>query len=342
MTKKIDQLILFIWVYIIIALPPFAIIFLLKSISPESDFSAELADKTPDFPAIVTAALILPAIGAILSIFRKKIKAVYFWSLEKQEKIHIATISLLFSIVLWQFFSVLSFLGFFGLVVLFIFFLLYLPLTNIYLCSIDFTKLKLLIAPVHPVTQSLRSELGLHPKAFWGYRVNKKSIPIIIENTLFALVVLLLIHTFVIATDVQIRAYNHYQLFLSRHPKIQSINPKIVYYGTKVILMGREFGWKGTIDTKFKYKEGNIDITLWTDTKVVFTIPLHWREGNITIWMQKPIEWEGREILVKSNMVKLRLISRDNGWDKDDDAYFEQLKSLSDEVLQLNGYAPKK
>ena len=50
------------------------------------------------------------------------------------------------------------------------------------------------------------------------------------------------------------------------------------------------------------------------------------------------MKWDGKNIMVKSNEVKLQLISRDNGWDKDDDAYFEQLKHLDKETLKINGY----
>ncbi len=315
MAKKIDHFILFIWVYIIIAIPPFAIIFLLKSLFPESDSIAELANKTPDFSTIVTAAFILPAIGAILSIFRKKIKAVYYWNLEKQEKIHIAIISLLLSIALWQFYSVLYFLNYFGFIILYIFFLLYLPLANIYLSSIDFNKLKCFITS--------------H---------KKKSKLVIIENILFALVILLILHVSVIVSDGQIRAFNHHLILLSRYPQIKNVKPKIVYYGSKVILLGTGFGWGGEINTKFKNREGNIDITLWNDTKVIFSVPLHWKEGNLDIWIQKPIEWDGKKMVIKSNLVKLRLISRDDGWGKEDDEYFEQLKHLDKETLEINGY----
>lgn len=315
MTEKIDHLILFIWVYIAIALPPFAIFFLLKFLSPESEFSIDLANKTLNFPTIVIAAFVLPSIGIILSIWRKKIKVVYFWNIEKHEKIHIAAISFILSVLLWQFFSVLYFLGYVGLIILFIFFLFYFPLANIYFSSINFNEIKRFIISD-----------------------KKKTTLYIIENILFAIVVLLLIHIFVILLDRQIVSYSHYQLFLTRHPQIQSIKPKIVYYNSKIVLTGKNFGWGKNNDAKFMYKGGSVDITLWTDSKVIFTVPLHWKEGDITIWMQKPIEWDGGKKLIKSNMVTIELISRNNGWDKNANEYFEQLKHLDEETLELNGY----
>ncbi len=319
MTKKtaraIDDAIIFIWTYIVIVLPPLAILYLMKLFSPEADFFANSAVSTLDFPTLVGLSIILPAIGSALSVWRKKMLLLFFWRQDKQEKLHTATVSLLLSIVLWKFYSIFSSLSFFGLIILFLFFLLYLPLTTSFLSSVDFNKVKLFILPEKNTT-----------------RIR------MVEHIGYVMVVLLLMHVFVTLTDSQIWAYNHHQSFLARHPKIDNIKPGIVYYDTKVVLTGRGFGWKGKIDTKFKYQEGKIDISLWTDTKVIFTVPLHWKVGDMTIWIQKPTNWDGKDIVVNSNEVKLRLISRDDGWDKDDDAYFEQLKHLDKEVLKINGY----
>lgn len=311
----IDDIITFIWVYVIIALPPLAVIYVMKLFSLETDFFSSSAVSTLDFPTLVTFSLVLPAIGSVLCVWRKKIPLLFFWQLDKQSLFHTATVSLLLSIVLWQFYSIFAFLSYFGLVVLFLFFLLYLPISTLFLSSINFNKLKLFIFPEKNVSK-IR----------------------IVERVCYIMVVLLLMHTFVIIADSQIRIFNHYQIFLARHPKIEVVKPGIVYYDTKVILTGRGFGWKGKIDTKFKYQEGKIDISLWTDTKVIFTVPLHWKVGDMTIWIQKPTDWDGKNIMVNSNEVKLRLISRDNGWNKDTDAYFEQLKHLDKETLRINGY----
>lgn len=319
MNKKrngvIDDIIFFIWIYVVVALPPLSIIYLMKLFSLETDFFSSSAVSTLDFPTLVIFSLILPAAGSILSIWRRKIALLFFWSLEKQSLFHTAFVSFLLSIVLWQFYSIFSFLGYFGLIILFFFFLLYLPTSTRFLGSINFNKLKLFITPSQSMTKSS-----------------------VIERIFYIIIILLFMHTLVIIADGKIRAYNHYQSFLSRHPKIETVKPQIVYYDTKVILIGHGFGWKGKIDTKFKYQEGKIDISLWTDTKVIFTVPLHWKLGDLTIWLQKPIEWDGKNMMVNSNEVKLRLISRDDGWDKDDDAYFEQLKYLDKETLKINGY----
>lgn len=319
MTKKtahsIDDAIIFIWTYIVIVLPPLAILYVMKQSSLETDFFSSSTFTTLDFSTLVGLSIILPAIGSALSVWRKKIPLLFFWHQNKQERLHTATVSLLLSIVLWKFYSIFSSLSFFGLIILFLFFLLYIPPSTSFLSSVDFNMLKLFIFP----------------------RGNASKIRVV-ERICYVMVVLLLMHVFITFTDSQIRAYNHHQSFLARHPKIEKITPEIVYYDTNVILTGKGFGWKGKIDTKFKYQEGKIDISLWTDTKVIFTVPLHWKVGDMTIWIQKPTNWDGKNIMVNSNEIKLRLISRDDGWDTDDDAYFEQLKHLDKETLKINGY----
>ena len=141
-----------------------------------------------------------------------------------------------------------------------------------------------------------------------------------------------------VGVDHGIRLVERQILFQSHHPHIDHISPQIGYYSTKVILTGRRFGWKGTVDTEFKKKDGKINIDLWTDTKIIFTIPLNWKLGKINVWAEKTIEWDGKPLHIKSNLVEMKLISRDNGWDAEDDEYFKQMEVADPEARKINGY----
>ncbi len=316
MVKKIDNVILFIWVYIVIALPPFLILNLMQLSSTEPDFIMKFVRKIPELPTLIIIAIILPAIGVFLSVLRKKIKIVYFWQLDKQGKIKITFFSLFLSLVLWRFFSVLNKLSYLGLIILFMFFLLYLPLATMYLDSLNFNKLKLLIAPPQ-----------------------QKFTPMIIGNIFFSLIVLLFIHASVIALDGQIRTYTHNQIFISRMPQIYSVEPRLVYHGTKVVVLGKNFGWKvPTQSTKFYTQQGELNIDLWTNSKIIFTVPLQWKPGNIEVWEKTILNWDDKNIDVQSNIAKIKLISVTNSFTPDDDAYFQQLKHLNKETLKINGY----
>lgn len=319
MINKIDGLIIFIWVYMVVALPPLFILYFIKISSPELNALSDFVKTIPDFPAILISIITLSLIGTCLSVFRRKMSFIAVLKLLKQERMHFVALSLLISIILWRFFSVLYDLSYFGLIIIFVFFLFFLPVLNSYLNSMDFNKVKLFITPSV-----------------------KKPASSLVENVLFGLTLLLLFHASVFALDAQIRVYNHQRIILSRYPKITAHEPRIVYYGTKVVLTGRRFGWNGSLDANLKHSTGKINIDLWTDTEIVFSVPLHWKEGKIEIWIEKPIESEnGKLKKVRSNKANLQLISRDDGWNEEDDAYFKQLKTLDKKTLKINGYAPE-
>lgn len=317
MKKFSNYLIILIWTYTIIVLPTFFFIFAIHILMPQSMYFDDLAQKTPDFQTLILLTLILPGIGTYLSIKTKKIIPIIIWKLPQRQLIPTLAVSFLFSYIFWRFFSIFSFLNYFGLLILLAFFLWYIPQLSLFLNSTGFADFKeFLILDPHRRKHQINS----------------------IKKIVLAIAFILLINLFVVILDKQIRIYNRWQSYLLTHPEIKKVEPTIVYYANKVVLLGRGFGWKGTINADFRNQFKAINIDLWTDNKVIFTVPLHWQEGEIIIWVEKPIDWGGKKIRVTSNKIKLRLISRDDGWDADDDAYFEQLKHLDKETLQLNGY----
>lgn len=130
----------------------------------------------------------------------------------------------------------------------------------------------------------------------------------------------------------------HQRLRESLNPIITKVEPSIVYHSTKVVIYGSGFGWQQE-GTRALKKDGEIvDVDLWTDTKIILTVPLHWKTGTITLWTEKPLLWDGKTVTAKSNTVKIKLIPTTNTFTPDDDAYFQQLKTLSPETLKMNGY----
>lgn len=317
MKKILSFLILIIWTYTVIVLPTLFFISIIHIIMPGLIFFDDLAQKVPDFQTLILLTLFLPGVGTYLGIKAKKINPVIVWKLPQSQLIITLAASFLLSYIFWRFFSIFSFLSYFGLLILLAFFLLYIPQLSLFLNSINFYNFK--------------EYFILDPNSKKGQINSLKKIALAIS-------LILLINLFVVFIDKQIRIFNRWQLFLLAHPEIKKVEPTIVYYANKVVLLGQGFGWKGEINTDFYNQFEAINIDLWTDRKVIFTVPLHWKLGNITIWVEKPVDWAGKKIKLRSNKIKLRLISRDNGWDADDDAYFEQLKSLEKETLRLNGY----
>lgn len=320
MIKKIDGLVIFIWTYIIVSMPPFFILYFIGVSSPESNTFSTFVKTTPELTTILIATITLSLIGSWLGIVRGKMSYGAILKVFTAEILYFVAFSFLLAVVLWRFFSFFSEFGYLGLIMMFIFIIFYLPIMFGYLDSLDFNEVKRYI--IQP------TERPLLPS---------------IENILYGLAVFLVIHISVFTLDARVKTYNKQETILSRYPQIMNREPKIVYYGTKVILTGRRFGWNEDGTAKLKQYMGQTAATdLWTDTKIVFTIPLHWKEGNVDVWIENFIESEdGKLMKTKSNKVSFILISRDGAWDEEDDAYFEQLKTLNKETLLINGYSAK-
>lgn len=308
MIKKYgDFLINTVWIYLNMVLPPFLIVYAVTVFLPESDYFFQLGKIIPEFTTLIAMAILFPAVGIYIAYINNRFSILLPWTISRYRQVANFCVSFFLAYFFWRFFSLLSFIGFAGLIILFIIFVFYIPQIAIFIGLINYEKLK----------------------SFFSGERNK---------VIALLIALLLINTFVIATDRQIRAVNKEILYQSKHPHIKLVKPKIAYYGTKVILLGSNFGWGGTIHTKFYNQYGPINISLWNDTKIIFTIPLHWKLGEINVWVETDILWDGEKIRVKSNEVKMKLIDREGGFDKEDEEYFEQLKHLDEETLRINGY----
>jgi len=149
----------------------------------------------------------------------------------------------------------------------------------------------------------------------------------------FAIATFIAIKTYVYVGDLQQKKTRSLQ-----NPIIKTIEPDLVYKATKVVLYGKNFGWNKNDQLKLLSDNENIVTDLWTDTKIIFTVPLHWKPGYITLLIKKPITWDGEKITATSEKKTIKLLRRTGKMNKDDDAYFEQLKTLSPETLQINGY----
>ncbi len=122
-------------------------------------------------------------------------------------------------------------------------------------------------------------------------------------------------------------------------PDIIKIEPQLVYRTNKIILWGRSFGadpdgTKVMINSSY----GVVHKDFWTDSKIYFTVPENWKDGPVHIWIEKPIQWDGKWLKRVSNVVTIQLIPTTSTITPLDDKYFKQLDNLDHETLRLNGY----
>lgn len=132
-------------------------------------------------------------------------------------------------------------------------------------------------------------------------------------------------------------AENRRKLYESRRPKIKLVEPTLVYKATKIVLYGKDFGWdvkkaRALIDGK------EIDAVLWTDSKIIFPVPLDWRDGSHKIWIEKQINWDGKKQEAKSEVFEIKILPITGSFTEDDKLYFEQMKTWKPETRKLNGY----
>ena len=130
---------------------------------------------------------------------------------------------------------------------------------------------------------------------------------------------------------------NRKKLYVSRQPKIDLIEPTLVYKATRIVIYGNGFGWdtkksQALIDGK------KIDTFLWTDSKIIFPVPLEWKDGYHKIWIEKQIDWDGKKTTAKSEAFEIKVLPITDNFTQDDKLYFEQMKTWRKETREINGY----
>ncbi len=93
---------------------------------------------------------------------------------------------------------------------------------------------------------------------------------------------------------------------------IRNAEPEKVIYAQTAQITGYNFGWGG--DSK-KYRlmstNGQIsEIVKWDNDLIVFVVPLFFKQGDNDVWIEKPLQQNDREVIEKSNRIRLILLDR--------------------------------
>jgi len=172
------------------------------------------------------------------------------------------------------------------------------------------------------------------PNTFFGWLIFIGKLFLLI----FTLFIFVISVTFItLKIQNAIRIINHKKIRLSMNPTIEAIEPKLVYKGTKIIVYGKGFGWDDK-RSKILIDGKKIDDILWTDSKINFPVPLHWKMGVHKIWIEKKIDWDGKIEIGKSQIFEIKVLPVTDKFSEDDKLYIEQLKTLRKETLEINGY----
>ena len=104
-----------------------------------------------------------------------------------------------------------------------------------------------------------------------------------------------------------------------------------------MIIYGENFGWD-TKNVKALIDGKEIDAVLWTDSKIIFPVPLEWKDGYHKIWIEKQIDWDGKKTTAKSEAFEIKVLPITGNYTEDDGLYFEQMKTWRPETREVNGY----
>ena len=123
------------------------------------------------------------------------------------------------------------------------------------------------------------------------------------------------------------------------YPTIEKVEPMVVFPSSKVVIKGNHFSWPQDKYSQPKLMSdlGEIRVDLWTNEKVVFTVPISWK-GEVNIWIEKYRNWKGEKILNKSDKWKLKVLDANNLSNKDEKLYYQEMEKVSEEVKKLNGW----
>ena len=159
-----------------------------------------------------------------------------------------------------------------------------------------------------------------------------------VRNFIKVLVAFIVITTlFIVGFDLYLKLMS-YQDRQMKNPSTPFIEPKLVYPGTKVFIYGDRFGDNSNNKYALMKDGERIRPDYWEDHKIIFTVPLSWKPGPLSIWIEKPVDWNAETVIEKSKLVSIKLLKVMGYFTSDDDLYFEELKSWRKETKEANGY----
>jgi hypothetical protein len=166
-----------------------------------------------------------------------------------------------------------------------------------------------------------------------------------IQNGLFFFILFVLIGSISLTSYTsarfvkhQIELYKELQQELLIHPVIYTIEPELGYFGTKVILRGDRFGWLEHDRVNLTIDGQPLKADLWTNEKIIFTIPIEWQTGTKKISVLKKTKWKNKSTIAQSNVVHFQLLERSATINKLDEKYMNSIKNWSNEAKKINGY----
>jgi len=128
------------------------------------------------------------------------------------------------------------------------------------------------------------------------------------------------------------------QLWNNTRPIVDLVEPPLVYRGMKVVVYGRNFGWKQEPIIHIRQDGYEIKPDEIIDSRMIFSIPLETPYGKLEFYVTKPVTWDGKQINAKTQMTYVTVLPVTEGFTPNDQKFFDLLPSLKPETRKINGY----
>ncbi len=255
---------------------------ILTSIFPDLPYIGNVINVLPDLKTTILIVLFLSGFGWLTSFKMKEIGIISLSKLPRNERVFYATVS----VFLGYFFSstdqFLSQFLIISFIIISLFFVFYLPQLGAFYLSSKFPYYLKILA----------SKRTLDNQA-------KRVLPILI---LTAFIFILIFSQIINQLNQEIKFRSGLY--------INNIHPKQAIYASLLEIRGYNFGWNPSNDHRYKLNSssGEIFTNDWTNESITFTAPLHLKEGQVAIWLERPDDNQNKILI--SNRVSFLLLDR--------------------------------
>lgn len=274
----------------------------IKIITPQQTYIDPRVFDLSYVKLLLSVGFLLVFLGVIDKILRHELSFIPITSIRWKDRIIYITTSLFFAYFYAGNNSPLKNSDILSLIVSLIFFIIFLPSIIQFYSEYKIPNYKLLLQNIKNLNNN---------------NVINKNIVIYNKNIqlVFILRIIILLSSFFIVFSFIISYLNGqttHEKKIRQSFYIRTIIPQKVIPAQPAVLKGYNFDVGGD-PTLYRIMTGKgqvSDIIKWDKNSIEFTIPLFLKNGNNTIWIEKPVENRGKIQIIKSNTVHFTVLPR--------------------------------
>lgn len=255
---------------------------ILTQLFPDLPFIGNVVNVLPDLKTTVLIVLFFGGVGWFTSLKMKEVEIISLFKLPRNERVFYAIISVFLGYFFSSTVQLLSQYLIISFIMISIVFVFYLPQLGAFYLSSNFPYyLKIATLKNIPHNQ-IRRTLSI----------------LILTYFIFILIFSAVIYQ--LNQDIKFRGSLY----------IKDMHPKQAIYASLLEIRGYNFGWNPSNDRRYKLNSsyGEIFTNDWTNESIEFTVPLHLKEGQVTVWLERPDDKQNKILL--SNRVSFLLLDR--------------------------------